>query len=270
MIGYKKLICTLIVIILLSNSSTIVSAGGGAVTGGATEITQLLNHSELIAQIGKLSEQINNQIIMISKEVEQIVNQITMIQDMVFNTISLPQQIFGNVTQIYSRIKGIMDKTKGVAYTMMNFDEEMRRRFKSYSNMSGLNTTTDFQKEYRQIIETQMETTRTTLEAIGVAWDQLENDDTKTLEQLQKLAKTAEGRNQIMQATNQFLGFLSDESLKLRQLVMMQIQMTGVALESERAKKDAAYKMHEESLSNLEKRFEGLDNIDLSLPHIDY
>jgi P-type conjugative transfer protein TrbJ len=255
MIGFKKAICILTVIVFtLSGSSSIVIAGGGGVGGGAKEFTQILNNSELAAQvknsseqIAKAKEQIDNQMKQISRLVEQIDNQVMMIKDLFQNTLSLPQQLFGNVTQIYSRIKGLMDQTKGIAYTMMNLDEEMKNRFQSYSNMSGSDTMKNFQEEYRKIVDTQMETTRTTLETIGVAWDQLEKDDTKTLQQLQNIAKNADGRNKIMQSTNQFLGFLSEESLKLRQLIMLQTQMTGVALEAERAKQDAAQLIHEES-----------------------
>jgi len=254
----KKVICMLMIILTLSSSKMAV-AGGGGIGGGAKEITQLMNNSELVAQVGQLSKQINNQITQITKQVEQITNQITMIQDMIHNTMGLPNQLFGNVTQIYGRIKGVMDKTQGIAYTMMNLDSEMKNRFKSYSNMSHLETTKDFQQEYRQIIDTQMETTRTTLKAINVAWDQLENDDTKTLEQLQNIAKSADGRNQIMQSTNQFLGFLSEESLKLRQLIMLQTQMTGVALEAERAKNDAAEYHDRLSPSTMNGFFEGDD-----------
>ena|GEM_PF-238333 len=250
MIRYNKTICMLIVIVFaLSISSSVVMAGGGGLTGGATEFTQLMNNSELVAQVGQLSKQINNQITQITNQVTQITNQITMIQDMIHNTKGLPSQLFGNVNQIFSRIKGVMNQTQGIAYTMMNLDDEMKNRFKSYSSMSQLKTTKDLQQEYRQIIDTQMETTRTTLEAINVAWDQLEKDDTKTLEQLQNMAKSADGRNQIMQSTNQFLGFLSEESLKLRQLIMLQAQMTGVALEAERAKNDAAEYHHKLSTS---------------------
>jgi len=259
MIGYRKVICMLTVMTTLISFASGVFAGGGGLTGGATEFTQMLNNSELITQVKQQTDMIMNQVEMILKEAEQISNQITMIMDMIQNTMSLPQQLFGNVMQIYSKIKGIMDKTKGIAFTMMNFDEEMKKRFKSYSNMSELQTTRDFQKEYRQIIDTQMETTRSTLEAIGVAWDQLENDDTKTLQKLQDIAKSAGGRNQIAQSTNQLLSFLGEESLKLRQLIMMQTQMTGVALEAERAKKEAGQKLHEMSLTDVRDPFEGLD-----------
>jgi P-type conjugative transfer protein TrbJ len=237
----------IIIVFTMSGSSSVVIAGGGGITGGATEFTQVLNNAELLKQVGQLSNQINNQITQITNQITQITNQIQMIQDMIHNTMGLPQQLFGNVTQIYSRIKGVMNQTKGIAYTMMNFDEEMKKRFPSYSEMSNMQTARNYQMEYRNIVDTQMETTRTTLEAIGVAWEQLENDDTKALEQLQNIAKSASGRNQIMQSTNQLLGFLSEESLKLRQLVMLQAQMTGVALEAERAKQDAAQMRNEEA-----------------------
>jgi len=244
--------------ILLSSllSSSSVYAGGG-IAGGAREITQLLNHSELVTQINKLTTQITNQI-------TQITNQITMIQDMIRNTMSLPQQLFGSVTQIYSQIKNIMNKTRGIAYTMANLDTEMKNRFRSYSDMANLKTGTDFQQEYRKIAETQMETARTTLEALGVSWKQLENDDTEALRQLQNVAKSADGRNQIAQSTNQLLSFLAEESLKLRQLIMLQTQMTTVAIEADRAEKEAAQKRHEESLNNLRNpiiRGEGIDHI---------
>ena len=46
-----------------------------------------------------------------------------------------------------------------------------------------------------------METVRSTLKGIHVAWDQFQ-DDTKTLEQIQDVARSARGRNQIEQAGN--------------------------------------------------------------------
>ena len=257
----KRITCLLIIAMLLSSSS--VCAGGGGLTGGATEFTQLLNNSELAAQVGQLSTQINNQITQITHQVNQITNQITMIQDMILNTMKLPQQIFGNVTQIYSRIKGLMNQTKGIAYTMANLDTEMKTKFRSYMNMGHLSTATDFQQEYRKIADAQMETARTTMESLGIAWEQLENDDTEALRKLQEIAQSAEGRNQIAQSANQLLGFLGEDSIKLRQLIMMQTQMTTVALEAERAQKDAAQKRHEDSLVINQPMFRGFENFDL-------
>jgi P-type conjugative transfer protein TrbJ len=165
-----------------------------------------------------------------------------MIQDMVYNTLTIPDQIFRNVKQIYAKINGVISKTKGIAYNLANMDEELKRRFKSYGDMSGFSRVSDFSSEYRSIVNNQMETTRTTMEAIGVSMEELSHDDASALEELQRKASTAKGRNELIQATNQLLGFMADDALKLRQLQMMQAQMAGVVLEAERTKEDLANK----------------------------
>jgi P-type conjugative transfer protein TrbJ len=83
-----------------------------------------------------------------------------------------------------------------------------------------------------------METVRSTMEAIGVSFEELVNDDASALKELQKKASFAKGRNELIQATNQLLGFLAEDAMKLRQLQMMQAQMAGTAYEAERARSD--------------------------------
>ncbi|MDR1508714.1 MAG: P-type conjugative transfer protein TrbJ [Synergistaceae bacterium] len=201
---------------------------GGGLTGGATEITQILNNAELIEQVAQLAEQIQNQI--------------TMIQDLIYNTLTIPDQLFRNVKGIYSKIKGIIDQTKGLAYNLSNLDEELKRRFKSYAYLGSLSRVEDFSSEYRNIVDSQMETVRSTMEAIGVSMEELVNDDASALEELQNKASSAKGRNELIQATNQLLGFLAEDAMKLRQLQMMQAQMAGTAYEAERAQSDLSNK----------------------------
>jgi P-type conjugative transfer protein TrbJ len=204
---------------------------GGGMTGGATEMTQIANNAELIEQVAQLAEQIQNQI--------------TMIRDMIYNTLTIPDQLFRNIKSIvgvYSKVKGIIDKTKGLAYSLANMDEELKRRFKSYSDLSNLSRVEDFSTTYREIVDTRMETVRNTMEAIGVAFEELTNDDASALEEIQKKASTAKGRNELIQATNQILGFMAEDAMKLRQLQMMQAQMAGTAYEAERAQSDLSNK----------------------------
>ena len=146
------------------------------------------------------------------------------------NMLQGPMQIYSKVTGIYRRVKGILDKTRGLTYTVANLDEELKRLFKSYEDMA-MASNRDFAEESRSIAETQMETVRSTLKGIHVAWDQFQ-DDTKALEQIQDVAKSARGHNQIEQAGNQLLSFLGEELMRLRQMTMMQAQMAGVALAS--------------------------------------
>jgi P-type conjugative transfer protein TrbJ len=219
----RKLKKTIALCLLCCLAANAAYAGGG-ITGGATEITQLMNNSELVAQVAQLAEQIQNQI--------------TMIQDLIYNTLTIPDQLFRDVKQIYGKVKGIIDKTKGLAYNLANLDEELKRRFKSYADLSNISAVSDFSAEYRNIADTQMETVRSTMEAIGVSMEELMNDDASALEELQSKASSAKGRNELIQGTNQLLGFLAADAMKLRHLQMMQAQMAGTAYEAERARED--------------------------------
>ncbi|GHV41083.1 conjugal transfer protein TrbJ [Synergistales bacterium] len=235
--------CSVVNIILAGVG--IAFAGGGGLSGGATEITQRMNNSELAAQVKKSMEQINNQITQISNEITMITNQITMIQDAVYNTFTIPDQIFNEVKRVYAKVNGVISKTKGIAYNLANMDEELIRRFKSYGDISSFANVVDLSTEYRSVVNTQMETVRTTMEAIGVSMEELTNDDASALKELQRKASSAKGRNELIQATNQLLAFLAEDAMKLRQLLMMQAQMTGVALEAERTKEDIALRERE-------------------------
>ena len=220
----KTLVCLCVLFCFAANAAF----AGGGLTGGATEVTQLMNNSELVAQVAQLAEQIQNQI--------------TMIQDLIYNTLTIPDQLFRDVKGIYSKVKGIIDTTKGLAYNLANMDEELKRRFKSYADLGSLSRVEDFSSTYREIVGTQMETVRSTMEAIGVSFEELVNDDASALKELQSKASSAEGRNELIQATNQLLGFMAEDAMKLRQLQMMQAQMAGTAYEAERARSDLSNK----------------------------
>ena len=223
-------------------------AGGGGIIGGSTEITQLMNNAELVQQVSQLSTQINNQI--------------TMINDLRYNTLLIPDQLFRDPRGIYSDIKGVMSRTQGLSYNVANMDEELRRRLRSYGDMT-LSSASDFSAEYQKISNTRMETVRSTMEAIGVSFEALERDDASALRELQSKARTAEGRNQLAQATNQILGFLAEESMKLRQTQMMQTQMIGAVYEAQRAQEDLSKK----NLERFFKRGAGGTGAGLNIPN---
>ncbi len=224
----RFVVCICLLVHVLSVAAC---AGGGGMAGFATETTQIMNNAELIEQVNQLAEQIRNQI--------------EMVNDMVRNTATIPDQIFGDVRQIYGQVKGVLDSTQGIAYTLGNYDDEVKRRWKSYGEMSKLSTVQDFSGEYSTIVDAQCETVRNTFEALGVSWRQFENDDTGLLRQLQAKAKSATGRNELIQSTNQLLGFLSEELMRLRQLQMLQAQQTAAAFEAERAREDLSRKRTE-------------------------
>lgn len=235
----RKVKCFIVCWVVACVCVSVGFAGGGGLSGGATEMTQIANNAELATQVGQLAEQISNQI--------------TMINDMIHNTLTIPDQLFRDVKQVYGSVKGIIDKTQGIAYNLGNIDEELKRRFKDYGDLSRLNKVEDFSAEYRRVVGTQMETVRTTVEAIGVSFEELVKDDTSALRELQRKASSAKGRNELIQATNQLLGFLAEDAMKLRQLQMMQAQMAGTAHEAERTRGDLSNRRLEDFFRRGEK-----------------
>jgi P-type conjugative transfer protein TrbJ len=233
----KKMVMAILVVFFTVISCGVVFAGGGA-TGGSTEATQLANKAQLIEQVKKAAEQINNQI-------TQITNQITMIQDMVHNTMALPDQLFSTVGTLYGSIDGVMKNTMGLAYQMASIDDQMMDKFKSYADLKGkIKNAPQFQSEYKSIIDTQRETARDTMKTLGIMQEDLE-DDYKILEKLQEKASTAQGRNQLLAAANQFAAYQAQTETKLRELIMAQLNLTTVVIEAERTQSDVAQAEHE-------------------------
>jgi len=211
---------------------TAANAGGGVLpVGGASEMTQLANNAQLIEQV--------------KKSTEQIQNQIKMIEDMVRNTKNLPDKFFGEVGNLYNDINGVMMKTKGLAYQFANLDEEMAKKFKSYVDLKKtIKNAPDFQKEYREITTTQRETTRSIVTTLGIMNNDLQNSN-EVLKKLREKAMSADGRNQLLTSINQLMAFQSQELMSLRKLLMTQAHITAVTLETERSKGDIRQQEYE-------------------------
>ena len=202
------------------------AGGGGGLTGGATEMTQMLNNAELITQVGQLTEQINNQI--------------TMIMDMIENTMALPNKLIGDVT---GKIKSVMDaynKVQGVLGRLSNIDEEFYNKF--YSSLNG-GTAQDwienYSEQYFKLSETLEKEAEKRIRSLKLSADDI-TDSAKTLEKLAGNANSTKGRNATLQATNEFLGFMSGELVKTRALMLEQTKSYIDYAERQRTVEDAA------------------------------
>ena len=204
--------------------------------GGSTEVTQLANNSELLKSVEEAVKQVD----LLTKQVDMFTKEFTKLAgiDKIFRSI-------GEVAKIYQKVKGIIDKTQGLVYNMANVGEELKQRFKSMGDLKNLAKAEDFVKEVKKIGETQMETVRKTIEATGMAMEELTTTDAQALSEIQKVAQKADSESQLIQATNNLLAFMAEDAMKLRHAVMMQTQMTGTAIEAERAKETAAQVEHE-------------------------
>jgi P-type conjugative transfer protein TrbJ len=169
----------------------------------ATEITQLLNYVELV---GSLEQQ-----------VLQVENQITQIADMAKHGITITDQLFGTVGSDISNLRQIVNTGQALSYTMSNMDGAFRLRFPGYS------TSTNYGQAYQGWSQTILDSTLGALSAAGLQNSQFDSD-TALLQTLQQQSTSAVGRMQAIEVGNQIAENQSEQLMKLRQLMMADMQ----------------------------------------------
>ena len=219
--------------VLYVSALFVVSANaGGGVTGGATEITQLLNNTGLLRQTTELTRQLQQQI--------------QMVQDMLANTIGLPNKLFGEVMGMVSQVMNSYNQIQGILHQLSNIDEEFYKRF--FNQQSSETWVENYSDAYFELSETLEKQAKKTVESLGISADDI-TDSGSLLTQLANNANTASGRNQIMQAGNELLGFIGGELVKARALSVEQTKLYLDYAERERAIQDAAAEVLRDDLS---------------------
>lgn len=211
---------------------------GGAVTG-ATEFTQILNNGELIALGGQNAEQIANQLTQITNQVEMINNQISIYENMLQNTLSLPQQVWGEVEQNLGQLQDIVQQGQAIAFSMGNLDDTLQQRFESYANFTanGLPSEDTFSTMYQTWSDTNRDTISSTLKAAGYTAAQFTTEEA-TMQKLRAHSQSAEGQKQALQVGHEIAAQQVEQMQKLRGLVSQQMTMMGTWYQSEQTARD--------------------------------
>jgi P-type conjugative transfer protein TrbJ len=192
-------------LITLAGFLALPKLGSAGVIGGfATEWTQLANNLQLI----------NNYI----RQGEELRQKILMVADMARNTANLPAQIFGPIMADISRLAGVVQNGRALAYSMANLDAEFRNRFRGY----GYNARAWF-RDYRDWSQTSLDTTLGTLRAAGLQGEQLASEQA-VLDGLRRMAQSSEGRMKALQVSNQIMEQQVQQLMKLRQLILADLQ----------------------------------------------
>ena len=97
----------------------------------------------------------------------------------------------------------------------------------------------NYSTEYFQLSEALEQEAKQTLESLKVSADDI-TDSTKILKDLSTNASSATGRNAILQAGNELLGFMGGELTKTRTLLAEQTKTYLDYAERQRSKEDAA------------------------------
>ena len=227
-----------------------VIAGGGGMTGGATEVTQLANNAELAAQVAQIKESLGHEIQMLLDDITMIENQITMITDMITNTAALPGQLVGMVTGAIKKVMGAYNQVQGILGKLSNIDEEFYNTFYSAMQAEESSWMTNYLEQYYELSKQMEKQAKETIKSLKLSAEDID-DSSKLLNDLAKNASTAKGRNAIMQASNELLGFMGGELLKVRTLMLEQTKTYLDYAERERTLQDAASERLKKDVENM-------------------
>ncbi|NQY75143.1 MAG: P-type conjugative transfer protein TrbJ [Candidatus Margulisbacteria bacterium] len=201
------------------------SFGMGMIPYEATEWTQIANNIELID--------------VAIKEAQQVANQIQVIKNMTDNTLSVPNQIWGNTMDQLMRLNQVVQDGHALAYSMSNIDEVFASRYLGYKKYQQLQLNDDgYVTQYQVWSRTNQDTIRASLKAANLQSQQF-NDEEETLNQLEQMSESSHGRLQAIQVGNQIATQQVRQTQKLRQLMMSQMQMQGAYLATQTDMQDA-------------------------------
>src|SRR5258708_6731145 len=166
----------------------------------ATEITQILNHAQLVLAY--------------IRQGLQLENEIAMLANMLRNTKNIPSQRFGAIQADINALAQIVQGGQALAYSLGNLDQLFRTTFPGYRR-----TPTVYYANYQKWSQTTLDTTLGALRAAGLQGQQLQSEQA-VINSLESMSQTADGQ---MQALN-VLGQISDQQvqqlMKLRELMM--------------------------------------------------
>jgi P-type conjugative transfer protein TrbJ len=152
--------------------------------------------------------------------------------------------MIGNVMNAYNKIQGVLNR-------LSNIDEEFYNRF--YSTVSDLTNPSGWVKNYSdgyfKLSENMEKEAKRTVESLKVSADDI-TDSGKLLGKLADNASSADGRNAILQASNEFLGFMGGELVKVRSLLAEQTKSYLDYAERQRTIQDAAADVLRQDIEN--------------------
>lgn len=230
----------LVIIVVMATVTATPNAHAGTATGAATEWTQLANNAELIKLLESSGTQVHNQLTQINQLAQQIETQLNIYQNMLQNTATLPEHIWGQVAADINQLRSIVETGQSIAFSMGNADDVLQQRFQSYSTLrTSLPDNETFSSTYQTWSDTNRETIASTLRAAGLTSEQFTTEEA-TMSSLRTMSETADGQMKALQVGHQLAAAQVEQTQKLRGLVAQQTTMTATWLQSEQTDKDLA------------------------------
>jgi P-type conjugative transfer protein TrbJ len=205
--------CSLLISLLLIPAAYNPSPAADAVVcvNCGTEYTQLLNKASMLKQI--------------AQQAEQLKTELAQYADMLNNSKGVSIQVWGKALQDFRQLQQLMAKSKALAYSASNLDGQFASKYSTYdAYLTRQMGTSAWQNKYSQWSKEGTDNALYTLKGLGIQAEQMQEEQA-LMQRLQGMAGSAEGRMQALQVANMMASQNVDQVFKLRQLMMMQLQM---------------------------------------------
>jgi P-type conjugative transfer protein TrbJ len=166
----------------------------------ATEVTQLLNHAQLVMQY--------------IRQGQQLANELNMYADMIKNSRTLSAHTFGAIMNDLNALAGIVQGGRALAYSLGNLDQLFRQTYPGYGYNAGA-----YYLQYRNWSQASLDTTLGTLRAAGLQGQQLQSEQA-VLNSLRSSLQGTDGRLEAIHALGDISEQQVEQLMKLRELMM--------------------------------------------------
>lgn len=192
----------LMIVLVFGDVSPRVEAGGV----WATEITQLLNHVQLMQQY--------------IQQVQMVKNNFLRYTNMLQNTRVLPNQMVGPVLQDLNQLAQVVVGGQALAYSMSNLNARFASTYPGYSQAYNPNA---YYQNYANWSQTSLDTTFSSLRAMGIQGQELKNTQSFLTAMRQRMM-TPQGRLDAIQIGTEVSEQQVEQLLLLRQLMILDLQ----------------------------------------------
>lgn len=200
-------------------------AGSVAGTGGATEVTQIMNNVELLQQSSQMYQQVQNTI-----------QQVQMAQQQLKNLIAAPTFVVGQVQQDLYRLTSLVNQGQALGYALGNIDQKFAEQFPGYGELTG-----GFKTKAQEWARMNLDGLKGAIQAAGLQ-SNLFATEHAAMQNIRSIASSAPGALQAAQAGVMVAGMQVEQLQVLRHLFATQMQVQNAYLTTEVQRKATAEK----------------------------
>ena len=182
------------------------SPPGHAVAGPfATEVTQLLNHVQLVMSY--------------VVQANQLAQQIKLLADAIKNSVNNPHQMFWNIQADLNALAQVVQGGRAIAYSMGNLDAFWHQTYPGYAGYAR----TGYYNRYQNWAQTTLDTTIGAMRAAGLQGQQL-NNEVALITNLEAQSQSADGRLLALNVATQMADQEAQQMQKLREIMLADMQ----------------------------------------------